>query len=71
MTLAEKWKIVPFLRALGYWVTIYYDKDPPCPFSVSDGPLFTHPSAYMSDKLTRFAPLAPDDYDLTPPTAPH
>jgi hypothetical protein len=72
MSRAEKWKVVPFLRASGYWVTIFYDDSTGgCPFDVSDGPPTTQPSAYMSDKCKTLAPLAPGDYDLTPPTVPH
>ena len=72
MTRAEKWKIVPYLRALGYWATIYNDdsQNDSLPFSVSTEPPSTQPSDYMSDKCSLFAPLAQGDYDLTPPTVP-
>ena len=70
MTLADKWKVVPFLRALGYWVTIYYDDDTSIPFEVADKKCPTKPSDHMSDKCTELAPLAKGDYDLSPPTIP-
>ena len=72
MTLAEKWMVVPFLRALGFWVTIYYDiESRTClPFCVADEKNPTEPSVSMRDHCTELAPLAKGDYDLTPPTVP-
>ena len=69
MKRTEKWKIVPFLRALGYWVTIYCgETSESIPFRISDMQSTTQLSVCMSNNCTRLAPLAPGDYDLAPLT---
>ena len=60
MTRADKLKVVPFLGALGFWVTIFDDNDCSCPFTLN----FHLTNSMPPDAL---APLAPGAYELTLP----
>ena len=71
MTRDDKWKVVPFLRALGFWVTIFYPNVMNgmngCPFSVHDGPSgITYMAGHRYFRM--LTPLESGDFDLTPPT---